>query len=95
MARRTAQEVRAMWKNLPSAAKKEFSDLGKERRRTGGGPAPKPPSAATAKIITMLKDTPSFSGLSGFEANPATGREHNKHVRILAFVRTKFYSHIV
>ena len=90
VAKRTAQEVRDKWKNVTSAAKKEFSDFGKETRRTGGGPAPKPPSAATAKIIAMFKDTPSFSGLSGFETNPAAGREHNKHLCILAFVSTKF-----
>ena len=89
VAKRTAQEVRGKWKNLTSAAKKEFSDFGKETR-SGGGPAPKPPSAATAKIIAMFKDTPLFSGLSGFETNPAAGREHNEHVRILAFVSIKF-----
>ena len=74
VAHRTTQEVRDKWKNLTSAAKREFSDFGKETRRTGGGPAPKHPSASTARIINLFKDTPSFSGLSGFESNPVAGR---------------------
>ena len=70
MAYRTAQEVRDKWKNLTSTAKKEFSDFGKEQRKTGRGPAPKKPSNATAKVIEIFKETPSFTGLSGFETNP-------------------------
>ena len=66
---RTVQEVRDKWKNLTSNAKKEFSGFGREMRRTGGGPAPKAPAAATAKIIDLFKDTPSFKGLSGFETD--------------------------
>lgn len=70
VAYRTVQEVRDKWKNMTSTAKKEFSDFGKEQRKTGGGPAPKKPSAATAKIIEIFKETASFTGLSGFETNP-------------------------
>ena len=55
---------------MTSTAKKEFSDFGKEQRKTGEGPAPKKPSNATAKIIEIFKETPSFTGLSGFETNP-------------------------
>ena len=66
----TVQEVRDKWKNLTSTAKKEFSDFGKEQRKTGGGPVPKKPSNATTKIIEIFKETPSFTGLSGFETNP-------------------------
>ena len=71
VASRTVQEVRDKWKNLTSTAKREFCDYGKEARRTGGGPPPKPPSSATAKVIDILKDTASFTGLSGFESNPS------------------------
>ena len=70
VAYRTVQEVRDKWKNLTSTAKKDFSDFGKEQRKTGGAPAPKKPSNATAKIIEIFKETPSFDGLSGFETNP-------------------------
>lgn len=70
VAYRTVQEVRDKWKNMTSAAKKEFSAFGKEQRKTGGGPAPKKPSAGTAKIIEIFKETTSFTGLSGFETNP-------------------------
>ena len=47
VAKRTTQEVTDKWKNLTSAAKREFSDFGKQSRITGGGPAPELPSAAT------------------------------------------------
>ncbi|VDI53558.1 Hypothetical predicted protein, partial [Mytilus galloprovincialis] len=41
----------------------------KKRKLTGGGPAPKPPSAVEEKIIEMMKDRPNFSGIScGFES---------------------------
>jgi len=55
---------------LTSTAKKKFSDFGKEQRKSCGGPAPKKPSNVTAKIIKIFKETPPFTGLSGFEANP-------------------------
>ena len=68
VANRTAAEIREKWKNLHSQAKKEFTVLSKEQKKTGGGPVPKMPSAAAAKIIDLFKDTPSFTGLDGFES---------------------------
>ena len=65
--KRTLNEVKEKWKNLHSSAKKEFAGFTKERKKTGGGPAPKAPSAATAKIIELFKETLSFTGLEGFE----------------------------
>ena len=67
-AQRTTAEVREKWKNLHSQAKKEFTELAKEQKKTGGGEAPKMPSVATAKIIDLFKETPSFTGLEGFES---------------------------
>ena len=63
VARRTTTEVREKWKNLHAQAKKEFTVLAKEQKKTGGGEAPKMPSAATAKIIDLFRETPSFTGL--------------------------------
>ncbi|CAC5418318.1 unnamed protein product [Mytilus coruscus] len=37
---------------------KIFNDVKKQRKLTGGGPAPKPPSAVEEKIIEMMKDRP-------------------------------------
>ena len=48
--------------------KKELTELAKEHNKTGGGEAPKMPSVATAKIIDLFKETPSFTGLEGFES---------------------------
>ena len=64
---RSVQEVKDKWKNLQSAAKKEFAGFRKEICKTGGGPAPRMPSFATVKIIEMFKESPSFASLEGFE----------------------------
>ena len=72
VAMRTTTEVREKWRNLHSQAKKEFSELAKEQKKTGGGPAPKMPSALTAKVIDIFKETPSFTSLEGFES---TGKD--------------------
>ena len=72
VAMRNTAEVREKWRNLHSQAKKEFSELTKEQKKTGGGPAPKMPSALTAKVIDIFQETPSFTGLEGFES---TGKD--------------------
>ena len=74
VAMRTTAEVREKWRNLQSQAKKEFSELAKEQKKTCGGPAPKMPSALTAKVIDIFKETPSFTGLEGFES---TGKSNS------------------
>ena len=56
VALRTIAEVREKWRNLHSQAKKEFSELTKEQKKTGGGPAPKMLSALTAKVIDIFKE---------------------------------------
>lgn len=61
-AHRSVSEVKEKWTNR--TAKNELS---KGQRKTGGGPPPKLPSKGTDKILELLKDTPSFSGLQGFE----------------------------
>ena len=61
------KEVKDKWKNMNSAAKREFSAFKKESQRTGGGGAPKTPSATSTKIIDIFGETPHFAGLSGFE----------------------------
>ena len=68
VARRTTTEVREKWKNLHAQAKKEFTELAKEQKKTGGGEAPRVPVTAIAKIIDPFKETPSFAGLEGFES---------------------------
>ena len=65
-ARRTVAEVKEKWKNLHSTAKKEFATFKRETKKTGGGPAPKPPSVFSGKIIEVFEDTPAFSGLNRF-----------------------------
>ena len=55
VANRTVQEIKDKWKNMHSAAKKEFSSFRKEKVKTGGRPAPMPPSLATEQIIEMFK----------------------------------------
>ena len=74
---RTTQEVKDKWKNLQCTAKKEFSGFKKEQKKTGGGPAPSNPSEATLKIIEMFSETPSFTGLQGFETGGFTNGQCN------------------
>ena len=64
---RTVAEVKDKWKNLHSTVKKEFLTFQRETKKTGGGPAPKPPSTSSEKIIEVFEGTPTFSGLNGFE----------------------------
>ncbi|CAB3977736.1 myb SANT-like DNA-binding domain-containing 4 [Paramuricea clavata] len=59
--KRTPAEVREKWRNMAQVAKKTNSGLLKSQRKTGGGPAEKPPTSTTAKIISLLGDEPSFS----------------------------------
>ena len=66
-AHRSVSEVKEKWTNLQRTAKNELSKFRKEQRKTGGGPAPKIPSESTERILELLQDTPSFSGLKGFE----------------------------
>lgn len=68
---RTVAEVKDKWKNLHSTAKKEFATFKRETKKIASGPAPKPPSTSSGKIIEVFKDTPAFSGLNEFE----TGKE--------------------
>ena len=65
---RTTSEVREKWKSLHSQAKREFFQLAKEQKKTGGGPVSKARSTFTTKIIDLLKEPPSFTGLEGFES---------------------------
>ena len=57
-------------------AKKTNSGLLKSQRKTGGGPAEKPPTSTTAKISSLLGDEPSFSGIQGgFDSeSPSLGK---------------------
>ena len=61
--KRTRIEIREKWRNMAQIAKKTNSGIMRSRRKTGGGPAEKPP---TAKIISVLGDAlASFSGIQG------------------------------
>ena len=79
----TTQEVKDKWKNLQSIDKKEFSGFKNERKKTGGGLAPPNPSEATLKIIDMFCETPSFTGLQGFE----TGRFSGGNIYLLCIFK--------
>jgi len=46
-------------------AKKTNSGIMRSQKKTGGGPPVKPPTTTTEKIINLLSDEPSFSGIEG------------------------------
>lgn len=53
MVMRTTTEVRERWRNLHLQGKKEYSELAKEQKKTGGGPAPKMPLNSTRKHLLL------------------------------------------
>ena len=53
VAMRTTTEVRERWRNLHLQGKKEYSELAKEQKKTGGGPAPKMPLTLTRKHLRL------------------------------------------
>ena len=67
VAERSVQDIKDKWKNMHSLAKKEFTIHKNAIRVTGGGPPPKPPTSSTDKIIKLFENTPTFTGLQGFE----------------------------
>ncbi|VDI81051.1 Hypothetical predicted protein [Mytilus galloprovincialis] len=52
--KRTVKQVIYKWGNLQQNAKKIYSEVKKQRKLTGGGPAPKPPSAQEEKITGQI-----------------------------------------
>ncbi len=63
--KRTPVEVREKWRNMTQIAKKTNSGIMQSQRKTGGSPAAKPLATTTEKIISLLSDEPSFSGIQG------------------------------
>ena len=55
---RVVAEVKDKWKNLHSTAKKEFATFKRETKKTGGGPAPRPPSAFSGKLLKFSRTHP-------------------------------------
>ena len=62
-AQRSVNEVKEKWTNLQRTAQNELLKFRKEQQKTGGGPTPKMPSKSTDKILELLKDTYTPSGL--------------------------------
>ncbi|CAC5412673.1 unnamed protein product [Mytilus coruscus] len=81
VANRTQKEVRDKWRNLTTKAKSAFTEHRREINKTGGGPAPKIPSSSVERVVNMLQDSTSFSGIQGgietscFECFPAANEE--------------------
>ena len=55
-------------------AKKAFCGLSTSRKKTGGGPPDKDLDPTTAKIVSILGDEPSFSGIVGGFETTTTGK---------------------
>ena len=83
----SVQDIKDKWKNMSSLAKKEYSFNIKSSKATGGGPPPKQPSAATELIIKLFENTPSFTGLKGFEST-GFGQVWACEIRSTQFVLT-------
>ena len=67
---RTAAQIKNKWANLVRIAMKENSRITKEKKKTGGGSPPKPPTCAiTANVMEMFSGTVQFDGLIGSETS--------------------------
>ncbi|XP_071078691.1 nuclear apoptosis-inducing factor 1-like [Haliotis cracherodii] len=64
VALRSVDEVKEKWSNMTRKAKKTFTDYRLQQRKTGGVPPPSEPSQAISRIIEIMQDSASFSGIS-------------------------------
>ena len=62
---RSVSEVKDKWRSMVSIARKEYSKVNKDQRKTGGGEKPTSAKNSTRKIIDLFGEDPSFSGISG------------------------------
>ena len=65
VAPRTLKEVKDKWRNMTSKSKSNFTEYRKEINNTDGGPTPKKPTSSVEKIVNMIQDTASLSGIEG------------------------------
>lgn len=92
--KRTPTEIRGKWRNMAQIAKKTNSGLMQSQRKTGGGPAAKPPTSTTSKIISLLGDEPSFSGIHGGFESGVCSSSSGKFIPIFRLYTNLLYSKI-
>ena len=62
---REVEEVKKKWNNLVSAAKMEYAETQRQRKKTGGGTPPPEMSQETANIVDIMKEKVNFIGIEG------------------------------
>ncbi|KAK3861367.1 hypothetical protein Pcinc_032670 [Petrolisthes cinctipes] len=53
---KTSQQVRKIWENIRNRTKKDYTRNKAERRKTGGGPQPKPVDSVSAAVLPSLEE---------------------------------------
>lgn len=66
--KRTVDEIKMKWRNLTSHAKASWNNFKRDCNKTGGGPAPAPPTQDEMRIVTLYEGHPKFNGLDGFQS---------------------------
>lgn len=66
--KRTTEQIKKKWYNTKSSAKAHNAEIKKSRSMTGGGPQPETLTSAEEAVVDFLGDTPSFSGIQGFDS---------------------------
>ncbi|XP_064639805.1 nuclear apoptosis-inducing factor 1-like [Lineus longissimus] len=56
---RTWREIKCKWQGLTSGAKNKIAKEKREKRKTGGGPGPRPLDPVSQKIVSLFGDSPS------------------------------------
>jgi hypothetical protein len=82
VAPRTLKEVKDKWRNMTSKSKSNFTEYRKEVNNTDGGPTPKKPTSSVEKIVNMIQDTASLSGIEGSLQTTGFTNEHKGIVQI-------------
>ena len=82
VAPRTLKEVKDKWRNMTSKSKSNFTEYRKEVNKTGGGPTPKKTTSSVERIVNMMQDTASLSGIEGGFETTCFNNEHKGIVQI-------------
>ena len=83
--KRTVEEIKMKWRNLTSQAKANWNNFKRDCNKTGGGPAPAPPTEDEMRIVNLYEGHPKFDGLDGFQTFPSEETPHSINTNSVDF----------
>ena len=79
------EEIKMKWRNLTSQAKANWNNFKRDCNKTGGGPAPAPPTEDEMRIVNLYEGHPKFDGLDGFQTFPSEETPHSINTNSVDF----------